>query len=62
MSDKILADHLPDAVNKFTGAGLGATGASTLWSWIGTNHTQLTVCIALIGLIVTIYGVFRRPK
>lgn len=58
----LIEHHLPDAVNRVTGAGVTMWSGSAIWSWIGTNHTQLTVCFAFIGLCFTIYGVFKRPK
>ncbi len=56
---EIIADHLPDTLNRVTGAGLGMTWASAGWAWLGANQSSITAACAIVGLGLTIYGVWR---
>lgn len=59
----ITPDHpLPEAVNRFTGAGASLWSASAAWAWLGNNQSSIASVCAILGVILTAYGVFRRPK
>lgn len=62
MQKDLLEQHLPEAVNKITGAGLGMTWFSAAWAWLGTNQSSIASLCAICGLLLTVYGVFWRKK
>lgn len=62
MPKELIEQHLPEAVNRVTGAGLGVTWLSASWSWLGNNQSSIASLCAIIGLCVTVYGVFWRKK
>lgn len=62
MPREIIEQHLPEAVNRVTGAGVGVTWMSAAWAWLGTNQSAIASVCAILGLCLTAYGVFRRPR
>lgn len=54
-----LTELAKPVVDKAVTAGWSLMSVGTAWAWIGNNHQQLTVAIALAGFLVMSYGVFR---
>lgn len=57
MSD--LTELAKPVIDKVSATGWSLMSVGTAWAWIGDNHQQLTVAIAIVGLCITAYGVFR---
>jgi hypothetical protein len=54
---EIVQEQIPEAVNRITSAGLGVTGFSVLWDWLGTNQAAITATCGIVGLALTAVGV-----
>lgn len=59
---QVVEQQIPEALNRFTGTGASLWSASAAWAWLGSNQSSIASVCAILGVALTAYGVFRRPK